>query len=283
METAVALVQCPDQRGLIARISGLVLALDGNIVSADEHATAPQDGVFFMRLEFHFDPARHPRPAVEAAFADLASQLGAEWRIRYARDRMRCGILVSQQIHCLMDVLYRHAAGELPMDVAMVIGNHDTARRTAEHYGVPFHLVHATKDNRDAAQAEMLRLVRESTDFLVLARYMQILTPAFLSGYGRDVVNIHHSFLPSFKGANPYQQAWDRGVKVIGATAHFVTEDLDEGPIIEQRVERVSHRDSVETLRRKGRDLERLALADALLAYTHHRVLRHRNKTIVFE
>jgi formyltetrahydrofolate deformylase len=169
------------------------------------------------------------------------------------------------------------------MDLAVIISNHEDGRSWAEHYSVPFVKVPGAKGERAEAEAEILARVAKTTDFLVLARYMQILSPAFLASYGRDIINIHHSFLPSFKGSNPYQQAYERGVKVIGATAHFVTERLDEGPIIEQVVERVSHRDDVDALRRKGRDLERLALARALAAYTKHRVMLHRNKTIVFD
>ncbi len=283
METAIVLVQCPDRKGLIARITGLTATLDGNIVSADQHSTAPEGGVFFMRIEVCFDPSQAPRDRVDQAFADLAGELGGECRVRWAATRLRVGILVSRQTHCLADALYRQSLGELPMEVALVIGNHADGRALAEHYGVPFHLVPMPREGRAAAEAEILARVGATTDFLVLARFMQVLSPGFLHAYGRDVINIHHSFLPSFKGARPYEQAWERGVKVIGATAHFVTEDLDEGPIIEQQVLRVSHRDGSDALKRKGRSLEQLALASALDAYTHFRVFRHRNRTIVFD
>ena len=283
METAVVLIQCPDQKGLIARISNLVVQCEGNIIFADQHTSSPESGLFFMRLEFRFDPARVAREKVEKGFAGLARELDAEWNIHYSGQRLRCGVLVSSQLHCLMDLLYRHAAGELAMDLAVILSNHEDGRRWARNYGVPFVLLPQGGDQKERAEAEILGHTGAGTDFLVLARYMQILSPAFLTAYGKDIINIHHSFLPSFKGANPYQQAYERGVKVIGATAHFVTGDLDEGPIIEQVVQRVSHRDDVDALRSKGRDLERMALAHALGAYTKHRVIRHKNKTIVFE
>ena len=276
-------MQCPDQKGIIARVSGLVVALDGNILSADQHATSAEGGQFFLRLEFRFDPAAQPPAAIEAAFAALARDLKAEWRLRYASQKPRCAVLVSARTHCLSDLLYRHASGELDMDIQAIIGNHLDGRRWAEMYGIPFHHIPSRPGDGPAAEAAILEQVRGRTDFLVLARYMRVLSPEFLAAYGRDIINIHHSFLPSFKGAGPYQQAYDRGVKIIGATAHFVTGALDEGPIIEQMVQRVSHRDDVEALRRKGADLERMALANALQAYTRDRVIRHRNKTVVFD
>jgi formyltetrahydrofolate deformylase len=276
------LIQCPDQKGLIARISGLVSRCDGNILSADQHATSDEGGLFFLRLEFLFDPRTSPKQRLLGEFGALASELQARWHLRTSGERLRCAVLASSKLHCLSDLLYRHAAGELDMDISVILSNHDDGRRWAELYGIPFVVVPSRPQDRAQAEALILKTVQD-TDFLVLARYMQILSPAFLAAYGKDIINIHHSFLPSFKGSAPYQQAYDRGVKIIGATAHFVTGDLDEGPIIEQVVQRVSHRDDVEALKRKGGDLERMALAQALTAYTHHRVMRHDNKTIVFE
>lgn len=279
MERAIVLIQCPDQTGLIARITALVARLGGNIVSADQHTTVPEGGIFFMRLEFAFDPGRAPRAEWESAFGRLASEIHAQWKLYLAGTPIRAGILVSRQTHCLADIFHRVREGLLNLEPVWVAGNHEEARPLAAYYGAPFHLLPAGK----AASEQALLQLAQGTDFLVLARYMQILSADFLKAYGRDIINIHHSFLPSFKGANPYQQAWDRGVKVIGATAHFVTEDLDEGPIIEQRVQRVSHRDDAEALRRKGRDLEQQALSEALLAYTEHRVFRHGVRTVVFD
>jgi formyltetrahydrofolate deformylase len=280
MQRAIALIQCPDQTGLIARITALVAHLGGNIIAADQHTTAAEGGLFFMRLEFTFDPSRSPRQELESSFSRLAHEIRAQWQLHLAGVPGKAGILVSRQTHCLADVLHRVREGLLCMDIAWVASNHEQARSLAGHYGAPFHLLPA--EGKALQEAAILELAK-GTDFLVLARYMQVLSAPFLKAYGRDIINIHHSFLPGFKGASPYQQAWDRGVKVIGATAHFVTEDLDEGPIIEQRVQRVSHRDSPEDLKRKGRDLEQQALAEALLAYTEHRVFRHGVRTVVFD
>jgi formyltetrahydrofolate deformylase len=218
---------------------------------------------------------------MERAFAVLAEGLSATWKIHYRGVPLRMGILVSRHDHCLLDVLYRWQSGELDVAPDCVVSNHPDLAPLAERHGIPFHHIPTSRETRAGAEREILARVVD-TDFLVLARYMQILSGDFLEAYGRDVINIHHSFLPSFRGADPYRQARERGVKIIGATAHFVTEDLDEGPIIEQMVERVSHRDDVETLRRKGRILEQQALANALHAHAEHRVIRYKNQTIVF-
>jgi formyltetrahydrofolate deformylase len=283
METAIVMVRCPDRKGLIARITGLVAWLEGNVVTADQYTTAPEGGVFYMRLEFCFDPAGAGWERVESTFTALAVELQGECLVYRSGVPLRVGILVSKQTHVLADVLFRQSLGELPLQVALVVGNHPDGKALTQHYGVPFHHVPSLRENKAEAEARILELVSGATDCLVLARYMQVLSGDFLRTYGRDVINIHHSFLPSFKGARPYEQAWERGVKVIGATAHFVTEDLDEGPIIEQQVQRISHRDDAETLKRKGRTLEQLALASALEAVARRRVFRHGIRTIVFE
>lgn len=283
MENAIVLVRCPDRKGLIARITGLVSWLEGNIVTADQYTTAPEGGFFYMRLEFCLDPAVTGWDRVQSAFDALAVELQGECQVHRAGVPLRVGVLVSKQTHVLADLLYRQSLGEVPLQVALVVGNHPDGRALTEHYGLPFHHVPATRESRAEAEARILDLVAGTTDVLVLARYMQVLTGDFLRAYGRDVINIHHSFLPSFKGARPYEQAWERGVKVIGATAHFVSEDLDEGPIIEQQVQRISHRDDAEALKRKGRTLEQMALGAALEAYARHRVFRHGARTIVFD
>ncbi|MBD3390573.1 MAG: formyltetrahydrofolate deformylase [Chitinivibrionales bacterium] len=282
MESAVILIQCPDQRGIIARLSEFVFRYNGNIIQADQYTTDPQNGRFFMRLEFTFDPAKVPPDHLEREFDILAAGLGATWEIHYASTVMRMGILVSKLDHCLVDLLYLHRSGELRVDIPLVASNHDAVRPLVEQAGIPFHHIPVTPDTKPERESTLLELVRETTDFLVLARYMQILTAVFMEGYRGDIINIHHSFLPSFKGSDPYRRAYERGVKVIGATAHFVTVELDEGPIIEQVVERVSHRDNVDMLKRKGRNLEKLALANAIQAYVEHRIIRYENKTIVF-
>ena len=203
-------------------------------------------------------------------------------RVYAAEKRPAMGILVSRADHCLVELLYRHRAGELAADIPFIAGNHDTLAPVAASYGIPFYHIPITKETKPEAEARLLEIAAGRCDFLVLARYMQILSADFIERFGGDIINIHHSFLPSFMGADPYRQAWERGVKIIGATAHYVTEKLDEGPIIEQIVERVSHRDDVDSLRRKGKNLERQALYTAILAHTERRILRCRNKTIVF-
>ncbi len=281
MQRAVLLWQCPDQPGIIARLSGLLFEHTGNILSSDQYTSDPDKGRFFIRIEFVFNEDRFTREHLETVLAGAARDLKAEWGLHYSGRVLRMAIAVSRYDHCLADLLYRMRSGELRVDVPLVVSNHDTVRTLVEGYGIPFHHVSVTAETRAAQEARMLSLLRDTSDFLVLARYMQVLTSDFLRAYGKDVINIHHSFLPSFKGADPYRQAYDRGVKIIGATAHFATTDLDEGPIIEQVVGPVSHKDSVDDLRQKGRELERSALANAIRAYIEHRVIRYRNKTII--
>ena len=282
MKHAVILVRCPDQKGIVARISDYVFRHDANIITADQYSTDPEGGTFFLRLEFCYDSQKIAPDQFERGLAALAGDLGAEFRINYLDRALRMGLLVSKEDHCLFDLFYRWHSGEINVLIPLVISNHRGHAEQVRHYGVAFEYVSAGRENRPQAEKKILELVKDSTDFLVLARYMQILSPEFLASYGKDIINIHHSFLPSFKGANPYQQAYDRGVKIIGATAHYVTSELDEGPIIEQMVEPVSHRDGVQDLMRKGRNLEKIALAKAVHAHAGHRVIKFRNKTIVF-
>ncbi len=283
METAVILIQCPDRTGIIARVSDFIFRKGANIIRSDQYSTDPRGGRFFMRIEFFFDPDTLRKKTLESEFDLLARELEASWEIHYAGTRMRMGILVSRQGHCLWDLLYRWDSGELPVDLTCVISNHENMRRPVEHYGVPFYHFSVSRETKPHQEKQILETLGDRTDFLALARYMQVLSGSFIEGYGRDIINIHHSFLPSFKGADPYRQAYERGVKVIGATSHFVTEDLDEGPIIEQVVERVTHKDSVDLLKRKGRNLEKIALANAVQAYIEHRIIRFGHKTIVFD
>lgn len=282
MDRAVLLIQCPDRKGIVAKVSNFVFGCDGNIINSDQYSTDPQGGRFFIRVEFDFDEGALPRERLEERFAPLARELEAAYEFHYASRPMRMGILVSRYDHCLFELLYRHQSGELRAEIPLVISNHNDLRGLVEHYGIPFHYVPVMPGGKREAEREMLRLIGDRTDFLVLARYMQILTDEFVGGYPHDMINIHHSFLPSFKGANPYQQAYDRGVKLIGATAHYVTLELDEGPIIEQMVTHVSHRDNVEDLKRKGKNLEKLALVNAIQAHIEHRIIRYKNKTVVF-
>lgn len=282
MEDAVILMQCPDQRGIIAKISDFVFRYNGNILQFDQYSTDPENGRYFMRVEFCFDKEHVPADHLEREFGILAKMLKAEWNIHYKSTRMSMGILASKYDHCLADLLYRWQSDELAVDIPFVISNHDNVRGIVEQYHIPFYHITCEPDSKLNDEKEILRLAKGTTDFLVLARYMQVLSERFLADYEKDIINIHHSFLPSFKGANPYKQAYERGVKVIGATAHFVTSNLDEGPIIEQLVERVSHRDNVEDLKRKGRNNEKTALANAVHTYVEHRVIRFQNRTVVF-
>ncbi|MDR2733499.1 MAG: formyltetrahydrofolate deformylase [Spirochaetota bacterium] len=287
MKRAIALIECADRRGIIAAVSGTLAEANANITQADEHTDV--DGRFFMRLAFTCDGGQNTLAAIEKALyagvnvAAFDQDHSMTLRVYDAERRPSMGILVSKTDHCLVELLYRHRAGELAVDIPFVAGNHEALASIAASYGIPFHYVPVEKDSKHEAEERLLALARcNSCNFLVLARYMQILSAGFIEGFGGDIINIHHSFLPSFMGADPYRQAWERGVKIIGATAHYVTERLDEGPIIEQIVERVTHRDDVESLRRKGKNLERQALYTAVLAHAERRILRCRNKTIVF-
>ncbi len=282
METAVLLIQCPDQQGIVARVSDCIFQHKGNIINSDQYTTDPFGGRFFMRVEFSFSEGKVDKQAFESRWGVIATELGAAWSIHYAPRKPRMGVLVSKFDHCLVDLFYRQRSRELPVEIPFVISNHPDLAETAAAHGVPFHHVPFTAETQKENEETILERVRGATDFLVLARFMRILSGDFLKAYGKDVINIHHSFLPSFKGADPYRQAYNRGVKVIGATAHFATAELDEGPIIEQVVERVSHKDNITELKRKGRALEKQALANAVLAYIQHRVIRYENKTVVF-
>ncbi len=281
MEQAILLIQCPDQKGIVAKFSNFVFEHDANIISSYQYSTDPDGGRFVMRVKFVFDNKRCPEASLESDLEDLASTLDAAWQIHYESKVMRMAIAVSRFDHCLVDLLYRVHSGELRVEVPLVVSNHEDARELVEGHGIPFHYLPISKKSKPEQEKRILELIRDSSDFLVLARYMQVLSEDFLTGYGKDIINIHHSFLPSFMGANPYRQAYDRGVKIIGATAHFATSTLDEGPIIDQAVGRVTHKDKVESLKGKGRDLEKQALASAVRMYLEHRVIRYETKTII--
>ncbi len=283
MTQTVLLIQCPDKKGIVARVSDFVFRHECNILTSDQHTTDPEGGRFFMRLLFSLEEDKVNRESFEQDWVAVADELEAKWSIHYATETPRMGILVSKQDHCLFDLLYRHRSGEFKVEIPLVISNHEDCRELVERYGIPYHHVPVTPETKLKAEQEILDLVQGTTDFLVFARYMRIVSDGFLAAYKKDILNIHHSFLPSFKGADPYRQAYDRGVKIIGATAHYVTPALDEGPIIEQMVERVYYKDTVDDLKRKGRNLEKLALANAIHAYLDHRVIRDAQRTIVFQ
>ena len=282
MSNAVLLLSCPDRPGIVAAVAGFVAEQGGNIVHADQHTdpVGVGDGpVFFQRVEFELDGFGVAREAIAAAFAPVAARLGMDVTLRFTDERARTAILVSRQPHCLADLLVRWSAGELPCDIEVVVANHPDHARLCEGLGVPY--VHVPVEV--AHEARVLEvLAARDIDLVVLARYMRILSPRAIAAYPSRIINIHHSFLPAFVGANPYRQAHDRGVKVIGATAHYATDALDEGPIIEQDTVRVSHRDDVARLTRAGRDLETAVLARAVRAHLEHRVLTYGAKTVVF-
>lgn len=280
--TARLLINCPDAPGIVSAVSGFLYQQGANITDLDQHATAPIGGSYFMRLEFQTEQMTLSPEALSTAFqAQVAERYQMSWHISYAAQRKRMAILVSKHDHAMLELLWRWSRGALPCDISMVISNHNDLRADVEGFGVPFHHVPVTADTKEKAEAEIERLLT-GVDLIVLARYMQILSAHFTSRWPNRIINIHHSFLPAFVGANPYQQAYDKGVKLIGATAHYVTADLDQGPIIEQDVERVSHRDEVPTLREMGQDVERQVLARAVRWHLEDRILIHGNKTIVF-
>jgi len=280
MRTFILLFQCQDQKGIVAKISDFILKHGGNIITADQHSTDPEGGYFFMRIEFILDKDQYTKKDLISAFANIGKEFNAGWNFYDKSENLRMGIFVSEPDHCLVDLLYLWNAGELKVKIPFVLSNDEKHRKVAGAYNIPFHYVPADKNNR--RESELLSYAQNSTDFLVLARYMLVLSPDFLKKYNKDIINIHHGFLPFFKGADPAQTALKEGVKVIGATAHFVTNQLDEGPIIAQEVENVSHKDSRQDLIRKGKNLEKKALASAVSSYIDYRVIKHENKTIVF-
>lgn len=278
---AILLVSCPDARGLVARISNFVYANNGNIVDSDHH-TDKTVGRFLCRFEWELDGFAIPREALQVSCGALAREIGADWRLAFSDVVPRVALFVTKQSHCLHDLLWRQEAGELRAEIPLVISNHDRLRSVVERCGIEYRHVPVTADTKAAAEARQLELIRaHRVDMVVLAKYMQVLSEGLLRELP-DVINIHHSFLPAFQGARPYHRAHERGVKIIGATAHFVTPELDEGPIIEQGVERVSHRETVRDLIRRGRDIERRVLARAVWMHLEHRVMVYGNRTVVF-
>jgi len=285
--SAILLISCPDRKGEVATIADFVYRHNGNILHADEHADE-ESGLFLMRVEFDprdfdIDLSQEDLADFGKHFSPIAEAFHMKWRLAQSSLRQRMIILVSKYDHCLVDLLYRHKSGELACDIPLIISNHADNQAIAEFYKIPYAIVPVTKDSKSQAEAKIQALIDEQKpDFMVLARYMQILSNEFVNRYPQQIINIHHSFLPALVGARPYHQAFERGVKLIGATSHYVTEVLDDGPIIEQDVVRVSHRDTVEDLIRKGRDLEKVVLSRAVRWHVENRVLLYGNKTVVF-
>jgi formyltetrahydrofolate deformylase len=281
-QTATLLVSCPDRKGLVAALAQVLYGHGANILDADQH-TDPVAGQFFQRIKFDMSELHTDRRSLETAIAEVAERFSMNWRIANGLGRPRTAIFVSKYDHCLYDLLLRRRAGELHTEIPLIISNHPDLEPVAKQFDIPFHHLPLTKETKRAQEAQALELLKaKNVDLVVLARYMQILTDDFLNSYEGQVINIHHSFLPAFMGSKPYHRAFERGVKLIGATAHYATADLDEGPIIEQDVVRCSHRDSVEDLVRKGRDLEKVVLARAVRWHLDDRILVYDNKTVVF-
>lgn len=281
--TARLLITCADRSGIVQAVSSFLYHHGANITALDQYATDVQGGTYFMRVEFALDRLQDSREVIERAFADtVARQYQMHWHMSLVSEVKKVGILVSKYDHALLELLWRWSRGLLPCHITHVVSNHEDLRAAVEGFGVPFTVVPVTKDNKADAEAKIHQLFA-GNDLLVLARYMQILSADFVDRWPMKVINIHHSFLPAFVGADPYRQAYDKGVKLIGATAHYVTADLDQGPIIEQNVERVSHRYSVEDLRELGEDVERNVLTRAVRWHLEDRVIVHGNKTIVFD
>jgi formyltetrahydrofolate deformylase len=281
--TAILLVSCPDRRGLVFQIAEFVSRNNGNIVHADHHIDS-QSGLFLTRVEWELEEFRIAPDDIAAQFAPIAEASKMQWQIHFSQRPQRIAIMVSKYSHCLYDLLLRNAAGELPGTIAMVSSNHGELEPVAQRFGISFHIFPIGLENKKEQERKQLELLaRERIDLIVLARYMQILTPEFTANYRNRIINIHHSFLPAFIGSQPYHQAYRRGVKLIGATSHYVTDQLDDGPIIEQDVIRISHRDSVEDIIRKGRDLERIVLARGVRLHLESRVLPYGGKTAVFD
>jgi formyltetrahydrofolate deformylase len=288
-DTATLLIDCPDQRGIVAAVSEFLYRHGANIVHADQHQDAELK-LFFMRVEWDLadftlpvDPARGAG-GFDEAFAEIATRFAMKVRLERSTRRPRLALFVSKYDHCLADLLYRWHSGELRCDVVAVVGNHRDAEPLAQFYKVPFHHIAVDAANKAAAETQQLALLRrEHVDLVVLARYMQVLSPRFVAEYPQRIINVHHSFLPAFVGAKPYHQAHERGVKLIGATSHYVTEQLDDGPIIEQSTTRISHRDQLPDLLAKGRELEKAVLSRAVRWHTESRILVYGNKTVIFD
>jgi formyltetrahydrofolate deformylase len=282
-QRATLLVSCPDRRGIVAALAQVLYGHGANIFDSDQH-TDTVAAQFFQRLHFDLTDLQTDRGTLERAIAEVAERFAMKYELRYQKQKKRIALFVSKYDHCLYDLLLRHQSGELSCELPLIVSNHPDLERVARQFGVEFRIIPVSAENKAQAEAAQLELLREQDiDLLVLARYMQILSAQFVTGFSGKIINIHHSFLPAFVGGKPYHQAYQRGVKLIGATAHYASAVLDEGPIIEQDVVRCSHRDAIDDLVRKGRDLEKVVLARAVRLHIEDRVLEYGNKTVVFE
>ncbi|MBB6176775.1 formyltetrahydrofolate deformylase [Anoxybacillus tengchongensis] len=282
-DRARLLISCPDQPGIVATVTTFLYEQGANIVESSQYSTDPEGGTFFLRIEFDAPNISERKEAIEEKFVTIAQQFEMKWRLSLHTHMKKVAIFVSKEEHCLLELLWEWQAGELLADFALVISNHEHMREIVESFGIPYYYIPVTKETKQEAEEKQIQLLKEyDIDVIVLARYMQILSPHFVATFPAQIINIHHSFLPAFIGARPYEQAYRRGVKLIGATSHYVTDDLDEGPIIEQDVERVDHKHHVEDLKRIGRMIEKTVLVRALKWHLEDRVIIHENKTIVF-
>lgn len=281
--TAILLIDCPDRKGIVAAVADFLYAHNANILHADQHQDN-EAGLFFTRVEWDLAGFDLDAAGFKTQFAPIADKFKMRWRLELSSQKPRLALFVSKFDHCLADLLYRHHSGELQCEIPLIISNHDDARRLADFHGIAFHALAMDANNKTEIEARQLALLeKHRVDLVVLARYMQVLSPAFVARYPARIINVHHSFLPAFSGARPYQRAYEKGVKLIGATSHYVTEELDEGPIIEQDVVRVSHRDQLEDLVQKGRDLEKAVLSRAVRWHSEHRILVYAKKTVIFD
>ena len=278
----IALLSGPDQKGLVAKVASWIYEREGNIIHADQHRDQ-EEGVFFQRVEWAFEGNRSAKVEA-AAFRDFGDSIGMRTNVAIPGTKPKVALFVSKANHCFHDLVLRWKAGDFPCDISLVISNHETLKSSAEWYGIPFEYVPVTKESKSEAEAKQLSLMRNyDIDLVIMARYMQVLSAIFLDTWSKPVINIHHSFLPAFAGAKPYHQAHKKGVKLIGATAHYATAELDQGPIIHQAVAQITHRNSVQDLIRKGRDLEKMTLAQAVSWHLENRILVYENKTVVFD
>ncbi|GMK39342.1 formyltetrahydrofolate deformylase [Paenibacillus sp. CCS19] len=276
------LISCPDRPGIVAAVSHFLHEHGANIVQSDQYTMDPEGGMFFIRFEFDLNDMERELPILQEDFTRVADRFEMKWHTFRASRKKRIAIFVSKEDHCLLELLWQWQAGDLDAEIAMVVSNHNDMRGLVEGFGIPYHHIPVTPDTKPEAERKQMELVADKIDLIVLARYMQIIPQKFIEQFPNRIINIHHSFLPAFVGGKPYHQAYQRGVKIIGATAHYVTEELDGGPIIDQDVQRVSHRDNVDNLKRIGRTIERVVLARGVKWHIEDRILVHQNKTVVF-
>ncbi len=282
-ETATLLISCPDRKGILSEITGFIARNDGNIIHADQHIDFQKE-IFFMRIEWALKNFKIPKEKIETAFSFIADKFSMKWELKFNTDIPNVAIFVSTYDHCLYDLLYRFKASEVKGNLKLVISNHKNLEDIVKMHGIDFQYFPKSKESKEQVEKKEIELLKDKRiDLIVLARYMQILTPQFINTFPNRIINIHHSFLPAFIGARPYHRAYERGVKIIGATSHYVTEELDRGPIIEQDIVRVTHRDTIEDMIKKGRDLEKVVLAKAVRLHLENKILVYDNKTVIFD